>query len=85
MSYKSDQESLPALRQRLFRLLWGAMALEQSTIKILERITLHNEPPAPEDVADVTDRLHELFNTFSFLTRIPTWHDDELEHSVEQD
>ena len=73
---------LPCLRQRLLRLLWSAMALQQSTIKILERITLHNEPPEPVGVADLTDRLHETFNAYSFLTRCNGWHDideDELE------
>ena len=70
-----------ALRQRLFRILWGAIALEQSTIKILERATLHCAPPEAEDAADLTDRLHELFNAYSFLTRIKIWQDieDELE------
>ena len=64
-----------ALVQRLYRILWGAMALEQSTIKILERATLHLAPPEPVDAADLTDRLHELFNAYSFLTRVKLWQD----------
>ncbi len=69
------KENLAALRGRLFRLLWSALALENSTIKILERTTLHCEPPEAADVADLTDRLHEAFNAYSFLTRLPEWHD----------
>jgi len=64
-----------ALRQRLFRILWSALALENSTIKILERTTLHCVPPEAEDVAELTDRLHELFNSYSFLTRTTIWQD----------
>jgi len=75
MDFKTKQDNMPALRQRLWRLLWSATALEQSTIKILERTSLHNEPPEPVDVADLTDRLHEVFYAFTFLTRVPTWHD----------
>ena len=70
------------LRQRLFRILWSAMALEQSTIKILERITQLHEQPEPVDVADLTDRLHETFNAYSFLTRCNGWHDLDDEQEV---
>ncbi len=66
---------LPCLTQRLLRILHGCIALEQSTIKILERITLHLAAPEPVDVADLTDRLHEVFNAYSFLTRCNGWHD----------
>ena len=72
-----------ALNQRLFRILWGAMALEQSTIKILERATLHGAPPEAEDAADLTDRLHELFNAYSFLTRIKIW--QEIDNDVDDE
>ena len=78
---KEKVPDLACVTQRLLRLLWSAMALQQSTIKILERITLHSEPPEPVDVADLTDRLHETFNAYSFLTRCNGWHDlddDEL-------
>ncbi len=66
---------LACVNQRLLRVLWSAMALQQSTIKILERITLHRAPPEHEDVADITDRLNEVFNSYSFLTRCNGWHD----------
>ncbi len=81
MQKVKNNPDLACVRQRLFRILWSAVALEQSTIKILERTTLHSAPPEPEDVADLTDRLHETFNAYSFLTRCNGWHDldDELE------
>jgi len=71
------KENLAALRGRLFRLLWSALALENSTIKILERTTLHCVPPEAIDIADLTDRLHEAFNAFTFLQRLPIWHEHE--------
>jgi len=74
-----DTADLAALRQRLFRVFWSAMSLEQSTIKILERTTLHSVPPDLEDIADLTDRLHETFNAFTFLQRITLWQDTELD------
>lgn len=79
-SYEKVPKDLACVNQRLLRILWSAMALQQSTIKILERITLLHEPPEPVDVADLTDRLHETFNAYSFLTRCNGWHDldDEL-------
>ena len=63
------------LAQRLHRLLWSTISLEQSTIKILERLTLLRTPPELEDVAELCDRLHETFNAYSFLTRCNGWHD----------
>ena len=77
----TENQDLAAMVQRLYRILWGAIALEQSTIKILERATLHCEAPESADAADLTDRLHEVFNAYSFLTRISLWHDadDDLE------
>ncbi len=77
---KKPQPDLACVTQRLLRLLWGALALEQSTIKILERTTLHREPPEPVDVAGLTDRLHEVFNAYSFLTRCNGWPDFEDDH-----
>ena len=73
------------LTQRLHRLLWSSLALQDSTIKILERLTLQREPPEPIDVASLTDRLHEVFNAYSFLTRCNGWHDidDEQEEPLE--
>ena len=70
--YKDRCENLAALNQRLWRLLQAAILLEQSTIKILERASLHRAPPEVTDVADLTDRLHEVFNAYTFLTRVPT-------------
>lgn len=70
-----DTQTVATLRQRLFRVLWSSIALQQSTIKILERLTINFAPPEPEDVADLTDRLHETFNAYSFLTRSGLWHD----------
>lgn len=64
-----------ALRQRLYRLLWSSMALTQSTTKVLERITVFRVLPEDEDVADLTDRLHETFNAYSFITRCKLWQD----------
>jgi len=74
-----DNADLATLRSRLFRLLWSALALENSTIKILERTTLLCVPPEAEDIADLVDRLHEAFNAYSFLTRCIAWQDDELD------
>ena len=75
MKRYTENQDLAALRQRLFRLLWSAMTLEQSTIKILERTTLYRERPEPADIADVTDRLHEVFNAFQQATKVTLWHD----------
>jgi len=78
----NNEYDFGCVNQRLLRVLWSSITLTQSTIKILERITLHRAPPEPVDVADLTDRLHEVFNAYSFLTRCTGWHDldDELEH-----
>ncbi len=80
---KKPQPDLACVTQRLLRLLYATLALEQSTIKILERTTLHREVPEPVDVASLTDRLHEVFNAYSFLTRCNGWHD--LDDELEQD
>ncbi len=70
-----DSTDIACVRQRLMRVLWSTLALQQSTIKILERITILGVAPDHEDVADLTDRLHESFNAYSFLTRCNGWHD----------
>jgi len=80
-----ETTNLACVRQRLFRLLWSATSLEQSTIKILERITLHSALPESVDVADLTDRLHETFNAYSFLTRCNGWLDLDDELNDEDD
>lgn len=69
------------LRQRLWRVLNANLALEASVIACLSRLTVLEQTPDLEDVADLTDRLHEVFNAYSFLTRCNGWHDvdDELE------
>lgn len=78
--YKTcSTQEIATLRQRLFRILWSAFALEQTTIKILERLTMLRTLPEDEDVADLTDRLHETFNAYTFLTRSQAWHDIEDE------
>ncbi len=82
-----DTQEVAVLRQRLWRLIWSSLALEQSTIKILERLSLHLAPPEEADVADVTDRLHEVFNAYSFLTRTTLWHeldDEPCEEEIEE-
>lgn len=71
----TENVDLSALNQRLFRILWSAMTLEQSTIKILERTTLHHERPEPADIADLTDRIHEIFNAFQQCTKVTLWHE----------
>ncbi len=81
MTKRLTYEELACLRQRLYRVMWSSMALTQSTIKILESVTIHLTQPSHGDVADVTDRLHEVFNSYSFLTRVTLWQeidDDEL-------
>ena len=70
-----ETQAKAAMKQRLLRLLWSSFALQQSTIKILEKLTLEIAPPERADVADLTDRLHEVFNAYSFLTRCNGWHD----------
>ncbi len=77
------QPDLACVTQRLLRVMHGTIALEQSTIKILERTTLHLAAPNLADVADLTDRLHEVFNAYSFLTRCNGWHDLDDEDDVE--
>ena len=72
---KKPEPDLACVTQRLMRLMRATMQLEQSTIKILERTTLQLAAPELIDVADVTDRLHEVFNAYSFLTRCNGWHD----------
>jgi len=74
-------QELGALKQRLFRLLWATITLEQSTIKILERTSLYVALPEPADVADLTDRIHEAFNAFAQLRKTSIWLDvdDDLE------
>ncbi len=71
----TENVDLAALQQRLFRVLWSALALENSTIKILERTSLFRERPDPADIADVTDRIHECFNAFQQCTKVKLWHD----------
>lgn len=71
----TENQDLVALSQRLFRILWSAKTLEQSTIKILERTTLYRERPDPADIADLTDRIHEVFTSFQQITKVTLWHD----------
>jgi len=70
---------LAALSQRLFAMLYAAIELENSTIKILERTTLYRERPDPADIAEVVDQVHGIFNRFQQLTKVTLWHDDELD------
>lgn len=81
MKRYTENVDLAALNQRLFRILQSALALENSTIKILERTTLFCERPDPADIADITDRVHECFNAFQQATKVTLWHDfdDETE------
>jgi len=81
MKRYTENQDLAALRQRLFRILWSALALENSTIKILERTTLNRERPEPADVADLTDRIHEVFTAFQRCTKVTLWHDFDDEHA----
>ncbi len=85
--YEKIQPDIACITQRLMRVLWSSLAITQSTIKILERITILNIAPEHEDVADMTDRLSETFNAYSFLTRCNGWHDldeDEQEDLRDQ-
>lgn len=66
---------LPCIRQRLFRILEDTSALEASIIACLRRDIVLNGTYDHEDVANVQDRLHEVFNAYSFLTRCNGWHD----------
>jgi len=75
MKRYTENVDLSALNQRLWRILESAMALENSTIKILERTTIHLEKPEPADIADITDRVHECFNAFQQATKVALWHD----------
>lgn len=63
------------LRQRLFRVVFASVALEGKVIDVLSRLTVLNAPVTYADVAETTDRLHEIFNAYSFLTRCNGWHD----------
>jgi len=76
MQRYTENQDLAALSQRLFRILWSAQSLEQSTIKILERTTLYRERPDPADIADLTDRIHEVFTAFQYATKVTLWHED---------
>jgi len=78
-----DNVDVAALRNRLFSLVWCARSLSQTTIKILERLTITLVPPEPEDVAGLVDRLHDVFNQYAHLTRCTLWQDAELEHDEE--
>ncbi len=82
MMKKNLRPDLVCVTQRLMRIMYGCIALEQSTIKILERTTLHLAVPEHADVADLTDRLHEVFNAYSFLTRCNGWHDLDENHGA---
>lgn len=70
-----DRVEIGFLRQRLFGLMWSTMTLTQSTIKILERLTLYRALPEAEDVASLTDNLHNAFNAYTFITRSQVWQD----------
>jgi len=63
------------LRQRLLRLLDASLALSQKVSACIHRLTVLQTTLDCEDVANTTDRLHECFNAFSFLTRCNGWHD----------
>ncbi len=73
----TDNADLAALSQRLWRLLYAALELENSTIKILERTSLYSERPDDADIAEVVDAVHVTFNRFQQLTKVALWHDDE--------
>ena len=70
---------LASLTQRMFRLQVAALTLVNTTIKILERTTLHYERPEAVDIAEVVDAIHTVFNRFQQCTKVSTWHDDELD------
>jgi len=63
----------------MFRLLYAAIELENSTIKILERTTLYCERPEAVDIAEVVDAVHNVFNRFQQTTKVELWHVTELE------
>ncbi len=71
-----EQVDMATLNARLYGLLWTAMELSKATIKIQERLAQHRIPPEPVDRAFVIDRLHEVCNAYSFLTRSTLWQDD---------
>ncbi len=77
MKRYTENVDLAALNQRLFAILWSAMQLENSTIKILERTTLYRERPAMAEIADLTDRVHDVFNQFQRCTKVSLWHEDD--------
>jgi len=65
------------LVQRLFRLQAAAALLQERSSACIRRLVVLQSPLDREDVAGVTDRLHEVFHSFSFLTRSNGWHDAE--------
>ncbi len=66
----------------LFKMLRGTIALQDEIIACLSRLTVLRTTLDREDVAKTEDRLHEVFNLYSQITRSKGWHDaddmDEL-------
>jgi len=82
MKRYTENVDLAALSQRLWRLLYAAMTLENSTIKILERTSLYYERPEAADIAEVVDAVHTLFARFQQTTKVTLWHVDDLDDQI---
>ncbi len=61
--------------QRLWRVQDSAQNLHAEISSLLRKIVVLQCNVEHVDVASVTDRLHETFNAYSFLTRCNGWHD----------
>jgi len=80
MQHRSKVPDNACLVQRLHRLLNASSVLQQQTIRCLHRLTVLCAPLDHEDIAGTIDRLAEVFNAHSFLTRCNGWHDiDDIE------
>lgn len=64
---------------RLFTMLRASVALQDEIISCLSRLTVLQVPLLLVDNANLVDRLHELFNSYSQLTRCNGWHDEEYD------
>jgi len=65
--------------QRFLRLSDACGGLHQKINSCLRRLIVLRTSLAHEDVAEIHDRMNELFSSFAVLTRSNEWHDVDVE------
>ncbi len=60
--------------QRMMIVIRATISLQSELLACMSRLTVLDTTLQHEDVANCVDRLNEVFNAYSFLTRCNGWH-----------